>query len=48
MHRYFGDRLLERFQTQLQLLLRQTLGAGANVHPRQLQQQVAQSVILSQ
>ena len=25
----FGNRLLERFQTQLQLFLRQTFGAGA-------------------
>jgi hypothetical protein len=33
---------------QLQLLLRQTLGAGAELHPRQLQQQMAQPVILRQ
>ena len=44
----FGDRLLERLQAQLQLFLRQPLGAGAEMHPRQLQQQMAQPVILRQ
>ena len=44
----FGNRLLERFQPQLQLFLRQPLGAGAEVHARQLQQQVTQPVILRQ
>ena len=43
-----GDRLLERFEAQLQLLLRQTLGSGAEMHARQLQQQMAQPVILRQ
>jgi hypothetical protein len=43
-----GDCLLERFQAQLQLCLRQALGAGAEVHARQLQQQMAQPVILCQ
>jgi hypothetical protein len=33
---------------QLQLFLRQTLGPGAEMHPRQLQQQMAQPVILCQ
>jgi hypothetical protein len=44
----FGDRLLERLQAQLQLFLRQALGAGTEMHPRQLQQQMAQPVILRQ
>jgi hypothetical protein len=44
----FGNRLLKCFQTQLQLFLRQPLGAGAEVHARQLQQQVTQPVILRQ
>jgi hypothetical protein len=44
----FGNRLLERFQTQLQLFLRQPFGAGAEVPARQLQQQMTQSVILCQ
>jgi hypothetical protein len=33
---------------QLQLLLRQTLGLRTKLHPGQLQQQMAQSVILRQ
>jgi hypothetical protein len=33
---------------QLQLFLRQALGPSAKVHPRQLQQQMAQPVILRQ
>jgi hypothetical protein len=44
----FGDRLLKGFQAQLQLFLRQTLRAGAEMHPPELQQQMAQSVILRQ
>jgi hypothetical protein len=44
----FGNRLLKGFQTQLQLFLRQPLGAGAEVHARQLQQQMTQPVILRQ
>jgi hypothetical protein len=45
---FLGDRLLEGFQAELQLFLRQTLRAGPEMHPRQLQEQVAQSVILRQ
>ena len=37
----FGDRLLEGFQARLQLFLRQTFGPGTELHPRQLQQQMA-------
>jgi hypothetical protein len=33
---------------QLQLLLWKALGPGAEMHPRQLQQQMAQPVILRQ
>ena len=44
----FGDRLLKRLQPQLQLFLQQAFGSGAETHPRQPQQQVAQSVILRQ
>ena len=32
----FGDRLLDRFEAQLQLFLRQTFGAGAEVHAFEL------------
>jgi hypothetical protein len=32
----FSDRLLERFQAQLQLLLRQALGPGAEIPPSRL------------
>ena len=32
----FGDRLLDRFEAQLQLFLRQTLGAGAEMHAPEL------------
>jgi hypothetical protein len=42
----FGDRLLEGFEAQLQLFFRQTFGPGTKLHPRQLQQQMAQPVIL--
>ena len=45
---FFGDRLLEGFQAQLQLFLRQTLRAGAEMHASQLQQQMTQPVILCQ
>ena len=45
---FFGDRLLEGFQAQLQLFLRQTLRAGTEMHASQLQQQMAQPVILCQ
>jgi hypothetical protein len=44
----FGDRLLEGFQAQLQLLFWQTLGAGAKMHASELQKQMAQPVILYQ
>jgi hypothetical protein len=44
----FGDRLLEGFQAQLQLFIRQTFGPGTELHPRQLQQQMTQPVILCQ
>jgi hypothetical protein len=39
---FFGDRLLEGFQTQLQLFLRQTLRAGAEMQAFELQQQMTQ------
>jgi hypothetical protein len=42
----FGDRLLEGFQTQLQLFLRQTLRAGAEMQASELQQQMTQPIIL--
>jgi hypothetical protein len=42
----FGDRLLEGFEAQLQLVFRQTFGPGTEPHPCQLQQQMAQPVIL--
>ena len=45
---FFGNRLLEGFQTQLQLFLRQTLRAGTEMHASQLQQQMTQPVILCQ
>ena len=45
---FFGDRLLEGFQAQLQLFLRQTLGARAEMHASELQQQMTQPVILCQ
>ena len=45
---FFGDRLLKGFQAQLQLFLRQTLGARAEMHASELQQQVTQPVILCQ
>ena len=45
---FFGDRLLEGFQAQLQLFLRQTLRAGAEMHASELQQQMTQPVILCQ
>ena len=35
-----GDRLLESFQAQLQLFLRQTLRAGAEMRASELQQQM--------
>ena len=38
---FFGDRLLEGFQAQLQLFFRQTFGPGTELHPRQFQQQMA-------
>ena len=44
----FGDCLLDRFEAQLQLFLRQTLRPGAEMHPSQLQQQMTQPVILCQ
>ncbi len=40
------DRLLEQFQAQLELLFRQPLGFGAELHPPQFAQQVVQSVVL--
>jgi hypothetical protein len=42
----FGDRLLDRFEAQLQLFLRQTLRAGAEMQASELQQQMTQPVIL--
>ena len=45
---FFGDRLLEGFQAQLQLFLRQTLRAGAEMQASELQQQMTQPVILCQ
>jgi hypothetical protein len=35
-----GDRLLEGLETQLQLVLRQTLRAGAELYASELQQQM--------
>jgi hypothetical protein len=44
----FGDRLLSRFEAQLQLFLGQLLRLRTELHPRQLQQKMAQPVILCQ
>jgi hypothetical protein len=41
-----GDCLLERFEAELQLLLRQTFRFGAELHAFELQQQVTNSVVL--
>jgi hypothetical protein len=42
----FGDRLLQSLEAQLQLVLGETLGAGAELHASELQQQMTQPVIL--
>jgi hypothetical protein len=44
----FGDRLFEGFEALLHLLFRQALGLGTELHPRQLQQKMAQPVILGE
>jgi hypothetical protein len=44
----FGDRLLEGFEAELKLFFRQTFGPDTELHPRQFQQQMTQSVILCQ
>jgi hypothetical protein len=44
----FGDGLLKRFEAQLQLLLRQPLGLRTELHAPELQQQMAQPVVLRQ
>ena len=41
-----GNRLFQRLQAELQLLLRQTFGFGAELHAFELQQQVANALVL--
>jgi hypothetical protein len=41
-----GDRLLEGLQAQLQLFVRKPFGSGTELHSRQPQQQVTQTIIL--